>query len=89
MGVHAIDAMIDLCGRIDSVYCLSFRRAIGVDADDTSSMIFRMKAGMSGYLGTMIAGPGFSFQVFGSKGFVRLEGMTHGARHRTARLPRF
>ena len=80
MGVHAIDGMIDLCGEIDSVYCLSFRRVIAVDADDTSSMIFHMKAGMSGYLGTMTAtGPGFSFQVFGSKGFVRLEGMTHVA----------
>ena len=33
---------------------------------------------MSGYLGTMTAtGGGFSFQVFGSKGYVRLEGMTH------------
>ena len=40
--------------------------------------LFRMKAGMSGYLATMTAtGGGFSFQVFGSKGFVRLEGMTH------------
>ena len=39
-----------------------------------------MKEGMSGYLGTMTAtGPGFSFQVFGSKGWVRLEGMTHVA----------
>jgi len=39
-----------------------------------------MKDGMSGYLGTMTAtGPGFSFQVFGSKGSVRLEGMTHVA----------
>jgi len=35
---------------------------------------------MSGYLGTITAtGPGFSFQVFGSKGWVRLEGMTHVA----------
>jgi len=35
---------------------------------------------MSGYLGTFTAtGPGFSFQVFGSKGWVRLEGMTHVA----------
>jgi hypothetical protein len=43
-------------------------------------MLFRMKAGMSGYLGTMTAtGPGFSFQVFGSAGWVRLEGMTHVA----------
>jgi predicted dehydrogenase len=51
-----------------------------VNADDTTSILFRMKEGMSGYLGTMTAtGPGFSFQVFGSKGWVRLEGMTHVA----------
>jgi predicted dehydrogenase len=80
MGVHAIDGMIDLCGEIDTVYCQSFRRVVAVDSDDTTSMLFRMKEGMSGYLGTMTAtGPGFSFQVFGSKGWVRLEGMTHVA----------
>jgi len=80
LGVHAIDGMIDLCGPIDEVYCQSFRRAVAVDSDDTTSVLFRMKAGMSGYLGTMMAtGPGFSFQVFGSKGWVRLEGMTHVA----------
>jgi predicted dehydrogenase len=80
LGVHAIDAMIDLCGPIDEVYCQSFRRAVAVDSDDTTSALFRMKAGMSGYLGTMMAtGPGFSFQVYGSKGSVRLEGMTHVA----------
>lgn len=78
MGVHAVDGMIDLCGEIDEVYCQSFRRAVEIDADDTTSLLFRMKDGMSGYLGTMTAtGGGFSFQVFGSKGFVRLEGMTH------------
>jgi len=80
MGVHAIDGMIDLCGEIDTVYCQSIHRVVAVDADDTTSMLFRMKAGMSGYLGTMTAtGPGFSFQVFGSKGWVRLEGRTHVA----------
>jgi predicted dehydrogenase len=80
MGVHAIDGMIDLCGPIDTVYCQSFRRVVKLEADDTTSMLFRMKAGMSGYLGTMTAtGPGFSFQVFGSEGWVRLEGMTHVA----------
>jgi len=80
MGVHAIDGMIDLCGAIDQVYCQSFRRAVEIDSDDTTSILFRMKAGMSGYLGTLTAtGPGFSFQVFGSKGWVRLEGMTHVA----------
>jgi predicted dehydrogenase len=80
MGVHAIDGMIDLCGPISQVYCQSFRRVVQVDSDDTTSMLFRMKDGMSGYLGTMTAtGPGFSFQVFGSRGSVRLEGMTHVA----------
>jgi predicted dehydrogenase len=39
-----------------------------------------MKEGMSGYLGTMTAtAGGFSFQVYGTKGYVRLEGMTHVA----------
>src|SRR5437773_4822307 len=80
MGVHAIDGMIDLCGPVDRVFCQSFRRAVEIDADDTTSILFRMKEGMSGYLGTLTAtGPGFSFQVFGSKGWVRLEGMTHVA----------
>src|SRR5215831_19033910 len=80
MGVHAVDAMIDLCGDIDRVFCQSFRRTVEIDADDTTSVLFRMKDGMSGYLGTVTAtGPGFSFQVFGSKGWVRLDGMTHVA----------
>jgi predicted dehydrogenase len=80
MGVHAIDGMIDLCGPIDHVFAQSFRRAATIDADDTTSILFRMKEGMSGYLGTMTTtGPGFSFQVFGSKGWLRLEGVTHVA----------
>lgn len=80
MGVHAVDAMIDLCGPIDKVFTQSIRRAAQIDADDTTSILFRMKEGMSGYLGTMTTtGPGFSFQVFGSKGWLRLEGVTHVA----------
>jgi predicted dehydrogenase len=80
MGVHAIDGMIDLCGPIDHVFAQSFRRIVPLDSDDTTSILFRMKEGMSGYLGTITAtGPGFSFQVFGSKGWVRLEGTTHVA----------
>jgi predicted dehydrogenase len=78
MGVHAIDGMIDLCGPVDHVFAQSFRRAAPIDADDTTSILLRMKEGMSGYLGTMTTtGPGFSFQVFGSKGWLRLEGVTH------------
>jgi predicted dehydrogenase len=80
MGVHAVDGMIDLCGEIDHVFAQSFKRVVQIESDDTTSILFRMKDGMSGYLGTMTAtGPGFSFQVFGSKGWVRLEGITHVA----------
>jgi predicted dehydrogenase len=80
MGVHAVDGMIDLCGDVDHVFCQSFKRVVEIESDDTTSILFRMKGGMSGYLGTMTAtGPGFSFQVFGSKGWVRLEGVTHVA----------
>jgi predicted dehydrogenase len=80
LGVHAVDGMIDLCGEIDHVYCQSFARVVEFGTDDTTSMLFRMKAGMSGYLGTITTtGPGFSFQVFGSKGWLRLEGVTHVA----------
>ena len=80
MGVHAIDGFIDLCGEVEEVYCQSFRRAVEVEADDTTSILMRMKNGMSAYLATMTAtGGGFNFQVYGSKGFVKLEGMTHVA----------
>jgi predicted dehydrogenase len=92
MGVHAIDGMIDLCGPIDHVFAQSFRRAAPIDADDTTSILLRMKEGMSGYLGTMTTtGPGFSFQVFGSKGWLRLEGVTHvvGASSEERRLRLF
>jgi predicted dehydrogenase len=80
LGVHAVDAMIDLCGEYEQVYCQSLRRVLEGETDDTTSMLFRMKAGMSGYLGTVTTtGPGFSIQVFGSKGWLRLEGVTHVA----------
>ncbi|HYA47056.1 MAG TPA: Gfo/Idh/MocA family oxidoreductase [Burkholderiales bacterium] len=80
LGVHAVDAFIDLCGDYDRVYCQSFARVVQGEIDDTSSMLFRMKAGMSAYLSTITtSGPGFSFQVFGSKGWLRLEGVTHVA----------
>ena len=78
MGVHVVDAAIDLFGEVDEVYCQSFRRAVQVDSDDTTSMLFRMKNGMSGYLGTMTAtGGSFRLQVYGSEGWVRINGMSH------------
>jgi predicted dehydrogenase len=80
MGVHAIDGLIDLFGEVDHVYCQSFRRAVANENDDTTSVLFRMKAGMSAYLGTMMATAGtFRFQVYGSKATAVLSGAVHVA----------
>jgi predicted dehydrogenase len=80
MGVHAVDGFIDLFGDVDNVFCHSFRRAVPGDNDDTTSVLFRMKSGMSAYLGTMMATAGtFRFQVYGSKAMALLGGTTHVA----------
>ena len=80
LGVHAIDAFLDLAGEYDTLYCQSFRRAVDLPIDDTTSVLFRMKSGASAYLGMMMASAGtFTFNAYGSKGAVRLDGMTHVA----------
>lgn len=82
LGVHAVDGMIDLVGSIDEVFSQSFHRVIPNNNDDTTSVLFRMKEGMSGYLGIMTAtAPTFRFQVYGSKAMALLGGMTHVAGH--------
>jgi len=69
MGVHVIDAYINLFGEIDEVYCQSFRRAVPNDTDDTSSMLFMFRNGMSGYMANMLAtAPSFRMQAFGLGG---------------------
>ncbi|MDA8310905.1 MAG: hypothetical protein M0Z46_09890 [Actinomycetota bacterium] len=70
--------MVDLFGDVQSVYCQSVKRVVAIDSDDTTSILFAMSNGMTGYLGLITAtAPSFSFQVYGSEQFVRLEGMTH------------
>jgi predicted dehydrogenase len=78
MGVHGIDALIDLFGEVDHVYCQSIRRAVTNENDDTTSVLLRMKAGMTAYLATMMATAGsFRFQVYGSKAMAVLAGAVH------------
>lgn len=85
LGVHAVDGMIDLVGEIDDVYARSFRRVNPNDNDDTTSILFRMKGGMSGYLGIMTTtAPTFRFQVYGSEGMALLGGVTHVTGHSSA-----
>lgn len=91
MGVHAIDGFIDLFGGVQSAYCQSFRRASPNPNDDTTSILLRLRAGMSAYLGTMMATAGsFRFQVYGSSAMALLGGAVHVAgqssEHRRTRL---
>ncbi|HJY76719.1 MAG TPA: Gfo/Idh/MocA family oxidoreductase [Burkholderiales bacterium] len=77
-GVHVVDAMLYLAGRIDSVVAQSARQVQDFGADDTTSMLFRFASGASGYLGTVIAtAETWRMQVFGSNGWAEVGDVEH------------
>src|SRR5690242_287008 len=72
-GVHNLDAMIHLFGRIDEVYARSLRRAVTYDAEDTTSVMFGFANGISGSLLSCIAtAVSYRLAVFGTKGCAEL-----------------
>lgn len=73
MGIHIIDAFIDLAGPIASIRCDSQRRVLRVDLDDTTTAFARFASGATGYLGTLTAtGRIVRLQVFGTRGWLHL-----------------
>jgi predicted dehydrogenase len=69
LGVHNVDAMIHLFGRIDEAYCMSLRRAVNYDAEDTTSVMFGLANGMSATLVcSLVTTVSYRFAVFGTKG---------------------
>jgi len=77
-GVHVVDAMLYLAGRIDSVVAQSARLVQDFGADDTTSMLFRFASGATGYLGTVIAtAETWRMQVFGSNGWAEVGDVEH------------
>lgn len=76
LGIHALDCMIHLCGRIAEVDVRSKHRALPFDIDDTTCMLFDFDNGMTGYLGTMaVGGRLWHMRVFGADGWAELRGM--------------
>ncbi|HEV2673570.1 MAG TPA: Gfo/Idh/MocA family oxidoreductase [Aliidongia sp.] len=74
LGIHLIDAMIDLMGPIDSVFAQSTGRVLS-EIDDTTSVLFRFRSGASANLTTLLATPTFfRFHLFGSAAHVELRG---------------
>ena len=77
-GVHVVDAMLYLGGRIDAVAAQSLRLAQDFGMDDTTSMLFRFRSGPSGYLGTVVAtAETWRLQAFGSKGWAEVGDVEH------------
>ena len=77
-GVHVVDAMLYLGGRIESVVAQSARLTLDYGLDDTTTMLFTFTSGASGYLGTVIAtAEGWRLQVFGSKGWATVGSIPH------------
>ena len=69
LGIHMIDALIHLLGPIARVAAQAYRRAVPVDIDDTTSVLFAFESGVSGYLGTLFACPHTSFiNIYGTGG---------------------
>ena len=80
MAVHAIDAMIDLCGPFAEVYARSYRSVVPNDVDDTTTAILRTESGVTATITTLMATAAMSrFEVFGSAGRAELLGATHSA----------
>jgi predicted dehydrogenase len=77
-GVHVVDAMLYLAGRVDTVHAQSYRLAQRFGIDDTTSVLLRFRSGATGYLGTIIAtAETWRMQVFGSLGWVEVGNVEH------------
>jgi predicted dehydrogenase len=71
-GVHNLDALIYLFGRIDEVYCTSLRRVMA-RLEDTTTVLLGLANGISATLYcSLVTAPTYRFAVYGTKGSVEL-----------------
>ena len=78
-GIHTLDAMIQIAGRVNEVYAHSSHRKLpaDIDMDDTTSMLLRFAGGATGYLATIfVTGELWRVHAFGSKGWLEMRGDT-------------
>lgn len=75
LGVHAIDAIVDLLGAVESVYCASRKRAVTLNSDDTTAMLLHLRNGAVAQVAAMVAtGLNYRLTVFGTKGWHAISG---------------
>src|SRR4029077_16041176 len=71
-GVHNLDALIYLFGRIDKVYCTSLRRVMA-RLEDTTTVLLGLANGISATLYcSLVTAPTYRFAIYGTKGAVEL-----------------
>jgi predicted dehydrogenase len=80
LGIHMVDAMIDLVGEIARVTAQSIHRAVPTGAQDTTSVLLAFRGeddrpGPTGFVSCMTAtAPTYRFCVYGSKGVAEIRG---------------
>ena len=71
-GVHNLDALIYLFGKIDEVYCTSLRRVMP-RLEDTTTVLLGLANGVSATLYcSLVTAPSYRFAVYGTRGSVEL-----------------
>ena len=74
IGVHLVDGMIDLMGRVDTVYSRVSRRAAPY-SDDTTDILLAFANGATGHIFCSVAAtPNYRMAVYGTKGFAEILG---------------
>ena len=72
IGVHTLDSMIGLFGRLSEVHCIATRRA-APHVDDTTAVLLRFESGMPGLLFCSFAtAPSYRFAVYGGNGMAEI-----------------
>jgi predicted dehydrogenase len=72
IGVHLVDSMIDIIGRIREVYCVVEQRA-APHGDDTTSLLLRFENGVTGLaFCSFAAARNYRLAVYGAHGFAEI-----------------
>ena len=72
IGIHMVDAMIDLFGTITEVYCTSARYA-APHVEDSNCVFIKFATGMSAtFFASIATVPNYRFAVYGSQGFAEI-----------------
>lgn len=72
IGIHIVDAMVDLFGRIGEVHCVTARR-VAPHVDDTTTVLVKFADGLAAiFFCSLTTVPNYRFAVYGSKGFAEI-----------------